>query len=308
MTDRPQAEAALTASHRSVEDALTPGDAVVRLVAHRGSGHAHTDPLGPPENTLAGIEYGFAQGADAVEVDVWRTADGTIVLHHDATTDRTTDRAGIGIAEASYAELLELSAGRWKGASWSRSGIPTLAECTPVVPADRALVVEIEQGPQVVPDVLAASEALPPDRLMFISKNLDTAGAIKAAAPHYRTLWIVDTIPRWQIGGWAQGHRRGADSHRRGFDEPADVRWLVGQAVERGLDGLDTLFAYPPDLPEAIAAANLTWLVWTANDPRAVDACVHDGAWGITTDNTRQVHDWLVASGRSTAHAAGERY
>ena len=35
MTDRPQAEAALTASHRSVEDALTPEEA--RLHGHRAA-------------------------------------------------------------------------------------------------------------------------------------------------------------------------------------------------------------------------------------------------------------------------------
>ena len=305
MTEPDQAKAALAASHRT--QALPNGSGVVRLVAHRGAGHGHNDPTGPPENTLAAIEYGFAQGADAVEVDVWRTSDGTVVLHHDSTTDRTTDRPGWGITTTTYRELLEISAGRWKGESWAESGIPTLVDCTRVVPRGRALVVEVEEGPQVVPDILAATEALGPDQLMYISKNLDTAGALKAAAPAYRVLWIVDTTPRWQVGSWAQGHRRGPDSLRRGFEEPADVRWLVAQAVERGLDGLDTMFVYPPDLPEAVATAGLTWMVWTANDPRAIQTCLDDGAWGITTDNTAQVRTWLEASGRSTAHGAGQR-
>ena len=103
------------------------------------------------------------------------------------------------------------------------------------------------------------------------------------------------------------GHRRGRTAIGVASTSRLDVRWLVGQAVERGPDGLDTLFAHPPDLPEAIAAANLTWLVWTANDPRR-GRLRSRRRLGITTDNTRQVHDWLVASGRSTAHAAGERH
>ena len=59
---------------------------------------------------------------------------------------------------------------------------------------------------------------------------------------------------------------------------------------------------------EAVATAGLTWMVWTANDPRAIQTCLDDGAWGITTDNTAQVRTWLEASGRSTAHGAGQRF
>jgi glycerophosphoryl diester phosphodiesterase len=158
-------------------------------------------------------------------------------------------------------------------------------------------MVEIVQGPQVVPDVLAAVSGLSGEQVVWISKNLDTAGAIKAAAPEQLAFWVVDTTPRWQIGGWAQGHRRGPDSARHGFDDHADPVWLVEQALTHGLDGLDTLFAYPPDLPGAVRAAGLRWMVWTVNDPRAVDQCLADGAWAITTDNTAEVRQWLEAAG-----------
>lgn len=282
----------------------------MRLVAHRGAGHAHNDPVGPPENTLAAVEYGYAQGADAVEVDVWRTSDGTVVLHHDATTDRTTDHPGRDITAVTYEELLAVSAGRWKADSWAESGIPTLTDCARVVPRGRALVVEIEEGPGSVEDVLIALEpaGLIADQVMFISKNLDTAAEVKQQAPAHRTLWVVDTTPRWQTGGWTQGHRRGPESTRAGYDEPTDCGWLVEQALHRGLDGLDTLFSYPPDLPAAMRDAGLLWLVWTANDPRAVDACLRDGVWGVTTDNTAEVRDWIVASGRTTACGGDEAF
>lgn len=267
----------------------------VRLIAHRGSGHAHNDPLGPPENTLAAIAYGFAQGADAVEIDVWCTCDGTVIVHHDATTDRTTDRAGWQVTEIPYEALRTLSAGAWKGPSWVDSGIPRLKDVA--VPAGRGLVVEVEEGPQVVPAILDSVSQLAPDQIMFISKNLDTAAELKACASDQRVLWIVDTTPRWQIGSWAMGHRRGADSHRTGFDDPANVGWLVEEALKRDLDGLDTMFAYPPDLPSKVAEAGLLWMVWTANDERAVRTCVDDGAWGITTDATARVRGWLTAWG-----------
>lgn len=286
-----QARAALTASHRV--SPLAPGDRVVRLIAHRGSGHAHNDPHGPPENTLAAVQYGFHQGADAVEVDVWRTADGMVVLHHDETTDRTTDIAGLFIEASTYADLAG-SAGAWKGQRWSGERIPLLRD------AYGTLVVEIVGGPQVVAAVVEAS----PADAVFICKNLDTAAEAKAVSGN-PVLWIVDTTPRWQIGGWAQGHRRGTGNERVGFDDHTDAEWLAQVALDRNLDGLDTMFSYPPGLPQTLTDAGLRWMVWTANDPRAIDMCLADGAWGITTDNTAHVKKWLAQAGYRTARDAG---
>lgn len=275
----------------------------MRLIAHRGSGHEYNDPAGPPENTLPAITYGFEQGADAVEVDVWRTADGVVVLQHDRTTDRTTDVAGLDITLSDYPELQPLSAGAWKSPQWHDVRLPRLSDAAAAVPPGGALVVEVVEGPQVVPNVLGAT-SLPDDRIIFISKNLDTAGALKQQS-RSRVFWIVDTVPRWQIGGWAQGHRRGPHSARHGFNEHADTQWLVEQALERGLDGLDTLFSYPPDLPSGLLDAGLLWMVWTANDPRAIDQCIRDGAWAITTDNTAEVRSWMDAAGIRTSAQAG---
>jgi glycerophosphoryl diester phosphodiesterase len=274
----------------------------VRLVAHRGSGHEHNDPGGPPENTLAAISYGFDHGADAVEVDVWRTADGVVILAHDRTTDRTTDHPGLDLTRSEYADLRRLSAGAWKDRRWQDLVMPRLCEAAALVPEGRSLVVEVVEGPQVVSDVLAAT-TLPDDQVVYISKNLDTAGELKRQS-RSRVLWIVDTVPRWQIGGWAQGHRRGPDSERHGFDEHADAEWLVAQALQRGLDGLDTLFSYPPGLPTTVIDAGLLWMVWTANDPRAIEQCIRDGAWAITTDNTGRVRAWMDAAGIATASVA----
>ena len=54
------------------------------VIAHR------TCPLDQPENSLAGIADARRQRADVVEVDVRRTADGVLVLMHDAWLLRTT--------------------------------------------------------------------------------------------------------------------------------------------------------------------------------------------------------------------------
>lgn len=63
-----------------------------------------------PENTLEAMRLAFACGADAVEFDLRLTADGEVVVIHDATLDRTTDGTG-PVSAKPLAELRELNAG-----------------------------------------------------------------------------------------------------------------------------------------------------------------------------------------------------
>ena len=51
---------------------------------------SHRTQMGTmPENTLAGIDAAIEGRADAIEIDVRATADGELVLMHDATLERT---------------------------------------------------------------------------------------------------------------------------------------------------------------------------------------------------------------------------
>ena len=60
----------------------------VVAIAHRGE-HLHH-----PENTLAAYRAAIEAGADFIEVDVRTTADGKLVLVHNATVDATTNGTG----------------------------------------------------------------------------------------------------------------------------------------------------------------------------------------------------------------------
>src|SRR3954447_7968556 len=74
------------------------------VFAHRGgSGLA-------PENTIAAFDTGLALGVDGLELDVRLSRDGIVVVHHDASLDRTTDvRAAVSARTA--AELSQVDAG-----------------------------------------------------------------------------------------------------------------------------------------------------------------------------------------------------
>lgn len=54
-----------------------PENDTVKILAHRAG------PSLAPENTLAALELAIEEGADTAEIDVMRTADGTVVVFHD---------------------------------------------------------------------------------------------------------------------------------------------------------------------------------------------------------------------------------
>ena len=58
------------------------------VIGHRGN-CAHA-----PENTIESFQQAVAIGVDALELDVHLSADGHVVVIHDPTLDRTTDRSG----------------------------------------------------------------------------------------------------------------------------------------------------------------------------------------------------------------------
>jgi len=58
------------------------------VIAHRGGAAL------APENTLDAFDNGLALGADGIELDVRLSRDGGVVVHHDATLDRTTGLRG----------------------------------------------------------------------------------------------------------------------------------------------------------------------------------------------------------------------
>lgn len=108
------------------------------LTAHRGGARL------APENTLEAFRQAVeVWGADILEMDVRLTADGQVVVLHDATVDRTTDGTG-SVAELTLAELRTLDAGaRFENphgdANFAASGvrIPTFREVLEALPATR---------------------------------------------------------------------------------------------------------------------------------------------------------------------------
>jgi glycerophosphoryl diester phosphodiesterase len=74
----------------------------MRLIGHRGASARYA------ENTLAAFRAAWASGAGGVELDVRLSADGEVVVFHDADGRRTAGQSG-RIAGTPWADLA-----RWR--------------------------------------------------------------------------------------------------------------------------------------------------------------------------------------------------
>jgi glycerophosphoryl diester phosphodiesterase len=116
------------------------------VIAHRGGMHLW------PENTLDAFQQAAALGTDMLEMDLWTTADGAVVVLHDRTVDRTTDGTG-DVRGFTLSQVRDLDAGyRWTpdgGRTFPYGGqgvrIPALEEVLVALP-DARLNLEIKQN------------------------------------------------------------------------------------------------------------------------------------------------------------------
>lgn len=107
------------------------------LIAHRGaSGHA-------PENTLVAVRRAMEMRAEMVEVDILLSKDGTPVLLHDSSLDRTTSGTGL-VNEYTLSELKQFDAGSWFGETFEGERIPTVEELLELCKGRMAVNLEIK--------------------------------------------------------------------------------------------------------------------------------------------------------------------
>lgn len=159
------------------------------VLAHRGGADL------APENTLVAFQNAVDLGVDALELDVHTTADGTVVVIHDETVDRTTDGTG-AVHALTLAELRELDAAyRFTlddGQTFPLRGqgimVPTLEEVLTTFP-DTRVNIEIKQTePAIeagVKEIIDRTGAQ--DRVLVGSEYDDVLARFRALAPDIAT-------------------------------------------------------------------------------------------------------------------------
>jgi glycerophosphoryl diester phosphodiesterase len=242
----------------------------VEIIAHRGASRS------APENTLPAFRLAWKQGADAAELDVRLSRDGRVVVTHDATARRTggLNRKVCGLT---LAELRALDFGRWRGAKWAGTRIPTLDEVVQTLPAGKRLLIEIKCGPEIVPELRKVLDESGRHRRQFIlqSFSLPTMETVKRRFPGVET-------------GWLCGLRQPAAPAAA-----AEADALIRQATEAGMNGLH-LRASPfidARMVNNVKAAHLKFRVWTVDSAPAARRLAGLGIDGIITNRP----GWLRA-------------
>lgn len=92
-----------------------------QIFAHRGLNRQ------APENTLAAFQAAADTGVHWIETDVDVLADGTIIICHDSTLDRTTNTHG-GYYQHTKDILPSIDAGSWFSPDFAGEPLPTLAQ------------------------------------------------------------------------------------------------------------------------------------------------------------------------------------
>jgi glycerophosphoryl diester phosphodiesterase len=215
------------------------------VVAHRGAS-AHR-----AEHTVAAYDLALAQGADRIELDVRPTADGTLVVLHDATLGRTTgvDRRLDEVTHADLQELCGDAAPLTLDAVLRRYGAHPSAR----------LLVELK-APQPAWEARVAEALLAHDlaeRTVVQSFDTPALRRLHAAYP-----WL-ECAPLY-------ARRRG----RRTLDAAARFAGGIGvwhRQVDAALVG-------------AAHARGLAVRAWTVNDPAAIERLVALGVDGVITD------------------------
>ncbi len=109
------------------------------VIGHRGAAGL------APENTLISLRRAQREGATWVEFDVKLSADGTAILFHDDTLERTTSGRG-KVKDCPLETIRELEAGAWFGASFAGTRVPTFAEAIQTL-SDEGLGANVEIKP-----------------------------------------------------------------------------------------------------------------------------------------------------------------
>jgi glycerophosphoryl diester phosphodiesterase len=243
------------------------GAVAVEFIAHRGASHD------APENTVGAMRLGFAQGADAGELDVHLSADGRIVVIHDFDTARVAGVSNV-VAQTGAEALTRLEAGqwgKWRGTPY-RENIPLLETALETVPEAKRVFIEIKCGPEILPElerVLAASR-LRAEQKVIIGFGWETMRQAKERFPGLRVFWLA-----------------GADKNKR----YAPVGELIEKARAAKVDGLNLEKGFPIDraFVEQVRAAGLQLYVWTVDEPEVAARLVAAGVDGITTNRPQ----WL---------------
>lgn len=179
---------------------------MTEIIAHRGGA------LLWPENSLLACRQAVALGVDQVQVDVRLSADGEVVVIHDATLDRTT----VGSGSVHFHAWAELSTIRLRDAP--AETLPSLSTIARILAGSGSrLRLELKRAPDQVrtdlPEraihVLQQTGTL--DQAIITSFDEAMLHRARATAPNLPLGWLLDgpATSTWSAGSIYRARQAG---------------------------------------------------------------------------------------------------
>lgn len=238
-----------------------------RIYAHRGASSL------APENTMAAFVKALEVGASWIEFDVDIMGDGTLLVMHDQTFDRTTNGTG-GYYDKGFSDLRKLDAGGWFSDVYRFEPIPEAADVIEFLNSSG-----MHGNFEIKPCL--GGEALRERAIETISHTIDT---LEDQENFLVSSFDHDLLARFHAArpaidlGWLMEK-----------DDPSREDWRTG-AAELGCRAIN-----PDDtgLTEARVAemldAGFEVNVWTVDD---LDRARELASWGVTGIFTNRPQDF----------------
>lgn len=247
------------------------------VIAHRGASRL------APENTISAIKRARALGAKAVEFDVHKSADGEIVVIHDATLGRTTSGKGF-VSRAPWSKLRTLDAGSWFSKEFAGEKIPRLRDALEALGEDMVAAIEIKTKAAVMTDIRNELERTgTSDRAIIFSFKAHQVRAAAKIIPDVPALFLVEPEERDSV-------------------YPASI---VAEAKAMGADMIGLYHrAVEAQIVEASHKAGLSLFVYTVDEDSDVRRMVDLGVDGIISNHPRatesRIHRFQSASKKTS--------
>jgi len=233
----------------TVDRRLAPAPEPARVAFLRTHDIAHRGLWGPdiPENSLAAASAAV-DGGFGIECDVRLSRDGTVIVFHDADTERMTGQAGRIAQLATH----EIAARPFLG---SGERIPTLAELLARIAGRVPLLIELKTDTlaQTAPLCLAVRRVL---------EGYRGPVAVMGFNPEVAR-WFATHAPKVVRGLVVTEHR---ETHLHAVRD-AILRRLAVRRARPDFLGYDVRFL-PSALPAALRLRGVPVLSWTVRSPQ----------------------------------------
>jgi glycerophosphoryl diester phosphodiesterase len=277
-----------------------------------------------PENTLAAFDTALSVGVDTLELDTVLTRDGVVVVSHDPALNpnltrdaagRFIDPPGAAIRELTLAELQRYDVGRLKPGTRYADNHPAqrAAEGARIPTLDSVFERVAQRGDtrvrfNIETKLSPLAPALTPEPEAFVRALLEVIDAhglrprVALQSFDWRTLQVAQRLAP-EIPTVCLSTQQSSNSN------VADARWTAGLALaEHGsvprLVKAAGCAVWSPAFGDLSAASlsearalGLKVIVWTVNDPEAIERMLGLGVDGIISDRPDRVRSALAARG-----------